>query len=199
VTARIRAGLPEDLPAVVDLYNFYVANSPSTFEIVPVTPEARADWLADHSAPGPHRLLVAEAEDGAIVGWATTSPFRPRAAYSTTVESSVYCRADVVGRGIGSRLYRELFLSIADQDVERVVAGIVVPNPPSLALHQRFGFRHVGTFTRVGRKFGRFWDVAWFERPLHLGDSAGPPVRTERSAPGGPGSDPGPRDGASAR
>ena len=197
MTARVRPATPADLRAIVDLYNFYVANSPSTFEVAPVTPEARADWLAEHSGDGPHRLLVAEARDAAILGFATTSAFRPRAAYSTTVESSVYCRPEAVGRGVGSALYRELFRAIEDQDVERVVAGIVVPNPASLALHRRFGFRLVGTFTRVGRKFGRYWDVAWFERPLHVGGPAGSPLRAAEPRPSGASADRGVRAGRS--
>jgi phosphinothricin acetyltransferase len=177
---RIRPGTPDDLAAVVDLYNFYVANSPATFEVTAVTTEDRVGWLAEHSRGGPHRLLVAEEADGPLLGWATTSPFRPRAAYATTVESSVYCRPDAVGRGVGSALYRELFGAIAGEDVERVVAGVALPNPPSIALHRRFGFRHVGTFTRVGRKFGRYWDVAWFERPLSPPGTVDPPTLAER-------------------
>jgi len=104
-----------------------------------------------------------------VVGWATTSPFRPRAAYATTVESSVYLRPGSLGKGIGARLYTELFRSIEGEDVERVVAGITLPNPASVRLHRRFGFRRVGTFHRVGRKLGRYWDVAWYERPLSAG------------------------------
>jgi len=166
----VRPGSAEDLPAIVAVYNHYVLHDPATFEVVPVQPAERVGWLAEHSRGGPHRLLVAEDDEGgAVVGWATTSPFRARAAYSTTVEASVYCHPDLVGRGIGSRLYGELFRALEPEDVERIVAGVALPNPASVALHRRFGFRHVGTFTRVGRKFGRYWDVAWFERPRQLG------------------------------
>jgi phosphinothricin acetyltransferase len=109
-------------------------------------------------------LLVAEEEGSGVLGYATTSRWRPKAAYDTTVESSVYCRPDAVGRGIGGTLYSALFESIGGEDVHRIVAGISQPNPASVALHLRFGFRQVGTFSSVGRKFGRYWDVAWFER-----------------------------------
>ena len=104
--------------------------------------------------------------DGTLLGYATTSRWRPKAAYDTTVESSVYCRPDVVGRGIGSALYSALFESLAGEDIHRIVAGVSQPNPASVALHLRFGFRQVGVFSNVGRKFGEYWDVAWFERPL---------------------------------
>ena len=163
---RIRAGRAPDLPEIVRLYNHYVEHSPATFETVPVQPEDRSAWLEAHSRGGPHRLLVAEEADAGLVGWATTSPFRSRAAYATTVESSVYCRPDRTGQGLGTRLYDALFAAVRTEDLARIVAGVTLPNAPSVALHARFGFRPVGVFTRVGRKFGRYWDVAWFERPL---------------------------------
>jgi phosphinothricin acetyltransferase len=73
-----------------------------------------------------------------------------------------------VGRGCGTALYRALFASLEDEDVETIVAGVSLPNPTSIALHERFGFRRVGVFHAVGRKFENYWDVAWFERPLRL-------------------------------
>ena len=169
---QVRRGVIGDLPGIVDLYNHYVAHTPVSFEVAAVRPEDRLEWLNEHSGAGPYRLLVAADETGSVRGWATTSPFRPRAAYRTTVESSVYLRPDSLGHGLGSRLYASLFDSIQGQDLERIVAGVTLPNPASLALHAKLGFRPVGTFTRVGRKFGQFWDVEWFERPLHL--AAGP-------------------------
>jgi phosphinothricin acetyltransferase len=81
------------------------------------------------------------------------------------VESSIYCRPDLVVRGIGTALYSALFDSLAGEDIHRIVGGISQPNAASVALHQRCGFRPVGVFSQVGRKFGKYWDVAWFERP----------------------------------
>jgi phosphinothricin acetyltransferase len=80
----------------------------------------------------------------------------------------VYCRPTAVGKGIGRALYQTLFASIAGEDINRIVAGVTLPNEMSIALHRRFGFTPVGTFSANGRKFGRYWDVAWFERPLSL-------------------------------
>lgn len=164
----MRPGRAGDLAAVLEVYNHYVERSAATFEVAPVHPSERTGWLHEHTAGGRHRLWVALDETDRVVGWATSSPFRPRAAYATTVESSVYCRVDSRGRGVGSRLYTALFDSLRDEDIERIVAGITLPNPASVRLHRRFGFRRVGTFHRVGRKFGSYWDVAWFERPLRL-------------------------------
>jgi phosphinothricin acetyltransferase len=174
---EIRPGRDSDLEAIVGTYNHYVEHSPATFDLAPIDPGSRAAWLAEHSRGGPHRLLVAVDDAGRLLGWATTSRFRERAAYATTVESSVYCRPDARGLGVGSRLYATLFASIQGERVERIVAGVTLPNPASLALHRRFGFRPVGVFTRVGSKFDRFWDVQWFERPLRWTDGAEAPVR----------------------
>jgi phosphinothricin acetyltransferase len=172
VAARVRPAEREDLPAILGIYNHYVRHTPVTFEVVPPTVEDRGEWFARHGRTGRHRLLVAEEGASAVVGWASTSEFRPRAAYATTVESSVYCHPEAQGRGLGSCLYRELFRAIEHEDIERVVAGVTLPNPASAALHLRFGFVPVGTFHRVGRKFDRYWDVAWFERPLRLPEPA---------------------------
>ena len=102
------------------------------------------------------------------VGFASTNRFRAKAAYDTTVEASVYCRVAATGRGVGRALYDALFDAIGDEDIYRIVAGITLPNPASVSLHERFGFRPVGTFSANGRKFGRYWDVTWYERPLRL-------------------------------
>ena len=161
----IRPAVETDLPALTDIYNHYVLHTAITFDVRPFTPDERRHWFEDHAAIGRHRLLVAAEAAGALLGYATTSRWRERPAYETTVEASIYCRADVVGRGVGTRLYGALFQSIADEDINCIVAGICLPNPASVALHERFGFRRVGVFSGVGRKFDRYWDVAWFERP----------------------------------
>ena len=170
----VRPGTEDDLPALTGIYNHYVVTTPITFDLKPLTVDERRAWFVDHSHGGRHRLLVA-AEDNVgnvgrsqAIGYATSGRFRPKAAYDTTVESSVYCRADVVGRGIGSALYRALFDVLINEDINRIVAGVTLPNPASIALHERCGFRHVGTLSSVGRKFDRYWDVAWFERPLSV-------------------------------
>jgi phosphinothricin acetyltransferase len=166
----IRPAVLSDLPALTDIYNHYIVNTTITFDLAPFAPAERRAWFDDHAPSGRHRLIVAvDAGDSpGILGYASTSRWRPKAAYETTVESSVYCRTDAVGRGIGTRLYRALFESITEEDVHRIVAGVSLPNPASVALHERVGFERVGVFASVGRKFGRYWDVAWFQRPLHL-------------------------------
>jgi len=163
----IRDGALADLPALTDILNHYIVHTPINFDVEPYMVEARREWFDEHAAKGKYRLVVAE-DAGQVVGYATTSRWRPKAAYGTTVESSVYCRQDACGRGIGSALYRALFDAIKDEDVHMIVAGATMPNAASAALHERFGFAEVGVFKAVGRKFDRFWDVAWFQRKSRL-------------------------------
>ncbi|MEU1037309.1 N-acetyltransferase family protein [Streptomyces sp. NPDC005551] len=164
---QVRPGVERDLEALTDLYNHYVRETPITFDTVPFTAEERRPWLLSHPVDGPHRLMVATAADSQrILGYATSSPFRPKPAYATSVEVTVYLAPGAGGRGIGTLLYKTLFESLAGEDVHRAFAGVAQPNEASVRLHERFGFRHVGTYREVGRKFGRYWDVAWYEKEL---------------------------------
>lgn len=160
---EIRPAMREDLPRLTEIYNYYVVNTPVTFDVAPYTVERRETWFAQFGATGRHRLLVAD-DGGHVVGYAGTTRFRPKAAYETTVETTVYCAPEAVGKGIGSRLYSELFEALRGEDIHRYVAGYALPNPGSARLHERFGFKVVGVFSENGRKFGKYWDVCWVER-----------------------------------
>lgn len=161
----VRPAAADDLERINAIYNHYVLHSQATFDIEPISMEARRDWFSHYSTSGPHRVLVAE-DDGIVLGFATSSPFRPRAAYATSIETSVYCDPDKIGLGIGSKLYERLFDDLKDEDIHRAYAGISLPNDSSVSLHERFGFVKVGEYTEVGRKFDRYWNVALYERPL---------------------------------
>ena len=152
-----------DLPRLLEIYNYYVANTPITFHIEPLTLEARRSWFDEHARTGRHRLLVAVC-DSTVAGYASSHQFRVKPAYDSTVETTVYCAPDFVRRGVGRALYDALFEALRDEDIATFIAGITLPNDASLALHAKFAFEHVGTMHRVGRKFDRYWDVAWFER-----------------------------------
>ena len=166
----IRPALLSDLPRLAEIYNHYIVKTPITFNTQPFTVEGFRDWFEEHSDGKRHRLLVATENDdgGRVIGYAGTGRFRPKEAYETTVETTIYCSPEYTQRGLGTLLYRSLFELIEGEDINRIVAGVTLPNPGSVALHERFGFRHVGTFTGNGRKFGKYWDVAWFERPLRV-------------------------------
>jgi phosphinothricin acetyltransferase len=161
----VRAAQPADLPALTEIYNHYVVAGAVTFDTTQFTVEQRQEWFSHYAETGPHRLLVAVTGDD-VLGYLTSSPFRAKPAYATSVETSVYLRPDATGRGLGTMLYLAVFAALADEDVHRAYAGVALPNDASLALHERLGFREVGTYLEVGRKFGRYWDVRWFERAL---------------------------------
>lgn len=168
---QVRPGTEADLAALTELYNHYVRETAITFDTVSFTPEERLPWLRSHPEDGPHRLLVAWAGER-IAGYATSSPFRPKPAYATSVEATVYLAPQAVGRGIGTLLYEALLAELATEPVHRVFAGVALPNLPSIRLHERLGFRRVGEFTEAGWKFGRYWDVRWYEK--RLGRDSGP-------------------------
>ena len=164
MSVQVRPAGDTDLAAINEVYNHYVRTAAATFDVEPVSIEARTTWLEEHPG-GRHRALVA-VDDGEVVGFATSGPYRSRRAYETSVETSVYVRHNAAGRGIGTALYAALFEALAGEDLHRAYAGVVPPNPGSIRLHERFGFRPAGHFTEQGRKFGRYWDVLWFEKPL---------------------------------
>lgn len=151
------------MAALNDLYNHYVRTSVCTFDLEEPSLEARLKWFADFG--GRYRLLVAVDGD-AFLGYACTRQLHERRAYETSVSTAIYVSSDHQRRGLASRLYTELFEATAGEDIHRVYAGITVPNPASFALHEKFGFKQVAYYTEQGRKFGKYWDVAWFEKPL---------------------------------
>ena len=160
---RIAPGRLGDLEAVAAIYTHYIRTSHATFELEPRSADVVRGWFDGFGERGPHRLLVAR-DPERVLGFASSSSFRPRAAYAPTVETSVYLDPDTTGRGVGTALLGALLTELETEDVHRACAGIALPNPASARLHERFGYRHVGTFTEQGYKFGRYWDVAWFER-----------------------------------
>ena len=160
---RIRPAQRADLARLTEIYNYYIVNTPVTFDVEPYTVERRAAWFEQFEFTGRHRLLVAELSER-VVGYAGTMRWRPKAAYDTTVETTIYCAPEAAGKGIGSRLYAALFEELRGEDIHRLVAGYTLPNPATAALHERFGFKTVGVFSEAGRKFGKYWDVCWTER-----------------------------------
>jgi phosphinothricin acetyltransferase len=160
---EIRPAERRDLARLTEIYNYYVINTPVTFDIEPYAVERREPWFAQFAASGRHRLLVAQGANG-VVGYAGTTKFRPKAAYDTTVETTIYCAPEAIGKGIGKQLYATLFEALRGEDIRRFVAGYALPNAATAAIHERFGFKVVGVFSENGRKFGKYWDVCWTKR-----------------------------------
>jgi phosphinothricin acetyltransferase len=161
----IRHVQESDLPALLAIYNHYVINTHITFDLEPRTLQQRREWMRAYAETGRHQCFVAVA-NGTAIGWAASGRFKDRAAYDTSVETSVYLAPDAHGRGLGRRLYSALFDALAREDVHRAFGGVALPNDASIGLHLAMGFEPCGTYREVGRKFGRYWDVAWYERSM---------------------------------
>jgi len=169
----IREFLPEDISALTELYNHYILETAITFDLLPYTLEQRQhSWMSHYSYSGRHRLFVAQrvgealSEESRLVGYASSSQFHNKAAYETSVETSIYLDHNFAGKGVGSRLYESLFATLSKEDVHRAYAGITLPNEASVALHRKFGFEQAALYREVGRKFDRYWDVAWLEKAM---------------------------------
>ena len=139
------------------IYNREVLETTATLDAEPRTLAEQTRWLAERS--GGHAVVVAEI-DGHVVGFASLSPFKARAAYRPTVENSVYVDPDFQRRGIGRALMAEIIDRARIHGFHSVIARIAEGNPGSVALHESFGYRLVGIEREVGRKFGRWLDVS---------------------------------------
>lgn len=168
---RIRLATGADGAAVREIYRPAIESSAISFEtavptIAEMTARVAAKWPA-------HPWLVATDDaEVEVLGYAYAGAFAPRAAYQWAVETSVYIAEGSRGRGVGRALYTSLFAVLAVQGYRRAFAGIALPNPASVALHERMGFTPRGVYHRVGWKLGAWHDVGWWQRDLG-GD--GPP------------------------
>ena len=159
----IRSAERRDAEGIRTIYNHYVTESVTLFDMVPRTLDEQVQWIDEHS--GGHPAVVAEV-DGLIVGFGSLSTFRSRPAYSTTVEDSVYLLDGHQGHGIGRRLLEDLVERAAVHGFHSVIARITGENEASIALHAACGFEIVGTEREVGRKFGQWLDVVEMQRML---------------------------------
>ncbi len=160
---KIRLATVGDLPAINDIYNYYVLNSTCTYQEVPESLEARTVWFAAHDAN--HPITVAEA-DGSVAGWGSLSKFSPRTAYRRTVDDSVYVRHDMLRRGTGRALLADLIERAKGLGYHTIIASISADQKPSIALHEKFGFVQAAHLREVGVKFGRLLDVVYLQLML---------------------------------
>lgn len=167
----VRLATPEtDAAAVAKIYRPAVVSSLASFEERAPTADEMAGRMRAILERTP--WLAAE-EDGAVVGYAYAGPHHQRAGYRWSVNISVYVAAGHARRGIGRRLYDELLSILRRQRFVNVYAGITLPNPASIALHEAIGMRRIGVYEGVGYKLGAWHDVAWYH--LRLADPVADP------------------------
>ena len=159
----IRTAEIGDAEAIRQIYNHEVENTTATMDLVPRTLADQQDWLAARS--GAFATIVAVLE-GEVVGFASLSPYKERAAYRPTVEDSVYVRRDLGGRGIGKALLTAVIDLAAASGFHSVMARIEASGTASRALHASCGFREVGVEVEVGRKFNRWIDMVLMQKLL---------------------------------
>ncbi|MCD7761007.1 MAG: N-acetyltransferase family protein [Clostridiales bacterium] len=161
----IRLVRPSDAPALLAIYAQSI-HTPVTFEYELPTLEEFRERIGEISAHYPYLVLE---EDGAVLGYAYAHRLRERAAFAWDAELSVYLDRSAQGRGLGTRLYSVLVELLRRQGVQAVYGCITSPNPASVALHEKLGFRYCGVFHRTGYKDGQWWDVLWYEKQIGAG------------------------------
>ncbi|HEX8574409.1 MAG TPA: GNAT family N-acetyltransferase [Allosphingosinicella sp.] len=161
---RPRAATPDDAAAIAEIYAPFVTGSAVSFETRP--PDEAAIRARIEAGGGLYPWLVAEAEDGSLLGYAYAARFRERPAYRFAVETSVYLRSGESGRGLGRQLYEPLLAGLEDQGFTQAIAAITLPNEASVRLHERLGFERAGIYRQVGWKFGAWHDVGLWQRAL---------------------------------
>jgi phosphinothricin acetyltransferase len=161
----VRRAERPDLTRIVEIYNHYVETTAITFDVKPYSEAEREPWFSQFAASGRHQLFVAE-RAGRVIGYVGSMRYGTKPAYATSAETTIYVAPDERARGVGARLYAALFDALRGEGLHRLLAGITLPNEPSVRLHERLGWQRVGVYSEVGHKLGRYWDVGWWERPL---------------------------------
>ncbi len=178
---RIRLAQTADGPAVHAIYAPVVETTAISFEAIPPTPAEMARRIASHREA--HPWLVAE-RDHEVVGYAYAGPFAARAGYSWSVETSVYVAEVARGRGVGTAVYRALLRLLVAQGYHQAMAGIALPNPASVRLHEAHGYAQVALYRAAGWKLGAWQDVGWWQRSLRAaGAVPAPPLPLSRLGP----------------
>lgn len=168
---EIRRATSDDASFIAETYRPFVEQSWTSFELTPPGPEEIATRIATASDQYPWLI----AEDETPLAYAYASPHRTRAAYQTSVDTAIYGAPPARGKGVGKHLYRELLKVLSAQNFVMAFAGIAMPNPASVALHQSVGFELIGTYPNVGFKDGAWRDTTWWRRSLSTPQT--PPAR----------------------
>ena len=161
---NIRKAMEEDAEAIAKIYNWYILNTPITFETETVSQDEMKRRILEKRLK--YDWLVAEV-GSEIVGYAYYGAFRERGAYNHTVESAIYLPLKSIGRGFGKVLYSNLVESAKKHGFLEMVGLIALPNPGSIALHRKMGFEEVGVLRNVGYKFEKYINVGIWQLSIH--------------------------------
>jgi phosphinothricin acetyltransferase len=163
----VRLATIDDAEAIRAIYNPEVLESTVTFDLVPRSLEDQQRWLDEHSGAHPALVAVEGSEkDAVVVGYGSLTEYKPRPAYRTSVEDSVYVHRAHQGKGVGRQILSALLGLAVDHGFHAVFARIVGGHEASISLHARCGFEVIGTEREVGRKFGQWLDVVIMQKLL---------------------------------
>ena len=160
----VRPATEDDVVALNAIYNEYIVDSHVSFDTDPWPDDRRRSWFRERLADG-YPVLVAD-DDGAVVGCAWSGPWRDKAAYRGSVETTVVLAPGASGRGIGSALLSELLDRLAHGGFHTAIAIVALPNDGSIAVHEKLGYEVVGTLEDVGFKDDRYWSTTVMQRKL---------------------------------
>ncbi|MDD1794754.1 N-acetyltransferase family protein [Enterovibrio sp. ZSDZ42] len=161
----IRYATALDLDAINAIYNHYVLNTAITFDYDPWSIQRRQAWFEKLlNSDGYYHVLVKEDAQGMIVGFAYNGEFREKLAYKISSEITIYLHHERQAKGMGSELMTALLEKMNRSPIRRAYSVITLPNPASLRLHEKFGFKQVGYLTDVGYKFEQYYSVAILEK-----------------------------------
>jgi phosphinothricin acetyltransferase len=161
---HVRPADADDLERINDIYNAYIVDSHTSFDIEPWTLAERRRWYAKYERDEPRLQLLVLEVDTMVVGFASSSPFRDKKAYDTSVETTIVLDENATGRGWGGPLMKALLERLAAAGVHRAYALIALPNELSVRLHERLGYTSLGTMDEVGHKLDQFHSVHIMER-----------------------------------
>lgn len=165
MNTNIRCATEGDIEELTEIFNYHVVNGYSSLRLEPETVEQRMEVFLNTSQTGPYQMLVAEIE-GNLVGSARSFIYRNESIFDKTVEVGIYLDPKFLGKGVGTALYQTLLDKLQKEDVHLVVAGIALPNPASVALHKKVGFREVGIFDEYAYYRDKYYSSVWMQKRL---------------------------------
>ena len=161
----IREATEQDAEVITEIFNYYIRNTVITFEEAEINTEHFIERFNKVKRSGFSWLVAVD--DGDVIGFAYSSRWIERAAYRNTAEVSVYLAHTATSKGWGTKLYNALFATLREKSIHVAIGGITLPNPASVAIHEKFGMKKVAHFEQVGYKFGEWLDVGYWQVQLN--------------------------------
>jgi len=161
---ELRMAIEADVPQLNAIYNTYIVGSYVSFDTEPWPDEKRLEWFRERVGAGYPIIVACEGES--IIGASWSGPYRPKAAYRSSVESTIVMAEGESGKGIATAIYSKMMELLTDAKFHRAYAIIALPNDASIALHRKLGFREIGVLEEAGFKHGKYHSTLMMERDL---------------------------------